>query len=25
MSRKYEERTGVKMTPVVCQIVDGAV
>ena len=25
MSRTYEERTGVKMTPVVCQIVDGAV
>jgi galactokinase len=24
MSRKYEERTGVKLTPVVCQIVDGA-
>jgi galactokinase len=24
MSQKYEERTGVKLTPVVCQIVDGA-
>jgi galactokinase len=24
MSRKYEERTGVKLTPIVCQIVDGA-
>lgn len=25
MSHRYEERTGVKLTPVVCQIVDGAV
>jgi galactokinase len=24
MSRLYEQRTGVKLTPVVCQIVDGA-
>jgi len=24
MSREYEKATGIKMTPLVCQIVDGA-
>jgi galactokinase len=24
MSREYEKSTGIKMTPIVCQIVDGA-